>query len=94
MTNADRSPVDLSDPAARADWLAAARSQVEDLIEAAEDATAPLQARELGPRAARRIVGDAGGALRDLLDAAGAPPVSEADRSTARPSEARSARRG
>jgi len=65
--------VDLADPTARAEWLAAARSQADDLIAAADDATAPPGARELGRRGARRIIGEASGALRDLLDAAGAP---------------------
>lgn len=75
--------VDLADPVVRARWLAAARSQAEDLISAGSDATAPPDARDLGRRAARRIIGDAGGALRQLLDAAGAPPVAEADRTKA-----------
>ena len=72
---------DLADPAIRRQWLAAARSQVEDLIFAAEDATAPVDARELGRRGARRLVDEAGDALRRLLDTAGAPDVALADRS-------------
>jgi hypothetical protein len=83
MANHPSPLIDLSDPEARAAWLAAARTQIEDLLHAAEDATAPLHARELGRRAARRIVGEAGGALRELLDAAGAAPTEEADRAGA-----------
>jgi len=57
---------------------------VEDLSSAADDATAPPDARELGRRGARRIIGEASSALRDLLDAAGAPDVGTADRATQR----------
>lgn len=69
----------LADPTVRAQWLAVARSQVEDLIFAAEDATAAPGVRELGRRSARRLIGDASDSLRHLLDSAGAPTVAEAD---------------
>lgn len=92
MTNVSERPpgaidprADLGNPAVRAEWLAAARSQVEDLVFAADDATARPEERELGRRGARRIIGEASGALRDLLDAAGAPGLTEADRLLSRP---------
>jgi hypothetical protein len=65
--------VDLADPAARAAWLATMRTDAEDLITAALDATAPPGERMLGRRAAREHVTDAARGLRDALDAAGAP---------------------
>lgn len=71
--------VDLADPAARAIWLVGLRSHLEDLIGAALDATAAPAKRDFGRRLGRRIIREAADASRRALDAAGAPPVVEAD---------------
>lgn len=80
----DPGPVDLTDPAVRTAWLGGVRSHVEDLIGAAMDQTEPIAGRDVGRREARRIIGDAASALRHALDAAGAPPVADADRAILR----------
>jgi len=73
-------PISLADPAVRAAWLAGLRSHFEDLVIAALDATDAPANRDLGRREARRIIGKSADALARALDAAGAPPVAEADR--------------
>jgi hypothetical protein len=70
---------DLAPPAHHAEWLASLRAQTEDLIAAAEDAVAPPAQRALGRREARRIIGDAASALRQLLDSDIAVPVDPGD---------------
>lgn len=72
--------VDLADPAARADWLAMLNEETADLVAAALDATTAPAARDLGRRAARRIVTEAEQAIGALLSTAGhvatdAPPA-------------------
>lgn len=79
MANHPSPLVDLSDPETRADWLAAVRRRLADLRMAAEDATAPPHARELGRRAARRLIEEAGDGIDRQLDVAGAAPIDEAD---------------
>jgi hypothetical protein len=49
------------------------RGQTADIIAAGLDATAPPASRDLGRRAARRIIRDAGRKLADLLALAGLP---------------------
>jgi hypothetical protein len=73
-------PIDITDPTIRAAWLGGLRSQLEDLIGAAMDATEPPARRDFGRRTARRIIGDAADNLRKALDVAGAPALDEADR--------------
>lgn len=63
--------VDLADPAARARWLADLRQQTDDILAAGLDATAQPAERDLGRRAARRIITDAGRKLAALYAAAG-----------------------
>src|SRR5262245_42603513 len=90
MTNVPEPPtganppahVDLTDPAARAAWLAAMRESTLDALAAGEDQTRPPGARDLGRREARRILTDAGRSIGQLLAAAGFVP---GDTSHARP---------
>lgn len=70
---------DLADLETRTQWLAGVRSHVEDLVAAALDASAPPARRDLGRRQHRRIIVGAASALRDALDAVGAPDVASAD---------------
>jgi hypothetical protein len=63
-------PVNLADPAEAAGWLAQLREQIADAVAAGDDATRPLGQRDLGRRAARRAILDAGAALEAMLDAA------------------------
>jgi hypothetical protein len=49
-------------------WLNAARSTLEDLIAAAEDAVRPLARRQLGRVKHAQIITDSGSALHDLLE--------------------------
>ena len=58
-------PVFDVDPEA---WLAAARSTLEDLMAAAEDAVRPLGRRQLGRVEHTRIITMSGSSLRDLLE--------------------------
>jgi hypothetical protein len=66
------SRLDFTDGPAVAAWLADLGAQVADLYAAAEDATRPPGARELGRRGARRAVTEAGEKLRAALAYAGA----------------------
>jgi hypothetical protein len=75
-TDPPASPVDLADPVTRAEWLADVGEQAADLRAAGLDATAPPAARDLGRRAARRIIREAGRKLADLLTLAGLVPAS------------------
>jgi hypothetical protein len=63
-------PLDLTDRAAVRVWLADLRKQIEDATGAGEDATRPFEERDLGPRAARVVLGEARAALQQLLRAA------------------------
>jgi len=71
--------VDFDDPAARAEWLAAACEQAADVIAAAFDATDAPGARMLGRKGAREQIEGAAGALTTLFAAVGldlaAPPI-------------------
>jgi hypothetical protein len=71
--------VDLTDAAARAEWLDAACAQAADVIAAALDATAPPGERMLGRKGAREQIEDAADALATLFTAVGLdldrPPV-------------------
>ena len=49
-------------------WLTTARSTLEDLIAAAEDAVRPLGRRQLGRVEHTRIIAVSGSALHDLLE--------------------------
>ena len=49
-------------------WLTTARSTLEDLIAAAEDAVRPLARRQLGRIEHTRIITEAGSTLHDLLE--------------------------
>jgi hypothetical protein len=49
-------------------WLITARSTLEDLIAAAEDAVRPLGRRQLGRVEHTRIITQSGSALHDLLE--------------------------
>lgn len=64
--------LEWSDPAAVRAWLRDVRTQSRDVVAAGLDATAPLGERELGRRAARRIIVDAEGALETLFASAAA----------------------
>lgn len=64
------SRLDWSDPAAVRVWLRDVRDQARDACAAGLDATAPLSDRDLGPRAARRIIGEASSKLDALFTAA------------------------
>lgn len=79
--------VDLADPAARAGWLADLREQTTDILTAALDATAPPAARDLGRRAARRIITEAESKLAALFAVVGGANVRPAkEPSPTRPS--------
>lgn len=65
------SALDFGNPAALGAWLHAVREQARDLAAAGLDATAPPGARELGRKAARRIVTEAADKLELLLAEAG-----------------------
>jgi hypothetical protein len=58
------------DPAALRAWLRDVRTQSRDVVAAGLDATAPLGERDLGRRAARRIIVDAESALEALFASA------------------------
>lgn len=60
-------PLDLTDRAELRAWLADLRTQIDDALAAGEDATRPPARRELGRRAARRAVVQAGRALDRIL---------------------------
>jgi hypothetical protein len=49
-------------------WLTVARTTLEDLIAAAEDAVRPLGLRRLGRIEHTRIIAESGSALHDLLE--------------------------
>lgn len=59
--------LDLSNPGTIRQWLALVESNIGDAIGAAEDQLLPLDKRNLGRVQARRILGDARGALDGLL---------------------------
>jgi hypothetical protein len=66
--------LDFTDRAAVAAWGADVATQLADLVAAAEDATRPLGARELGRRAARRAITESAEKLRGALVYAGLTP--------------------
>lgn len=59
--------LDFTDSAAVRAWLADLRTQIDDALAAAEDATRPLGQRELGRRAARRSIREAERAIGQLF---------------------------
>lgn len=61
------SALDFGDPVALGAWLHAVREQARDIAAAGLDATAPPGARELGRKAARRIVTEAADKLELLF---------------------------
>jgi len=63
--------LDFTDRAAVAAWGADVATQLADLFAAAEDATRPLGARELGRRAARRAISKSAEKIRCALAYAG-----------------------
>ncbi len=66
--------LDWHDPHAVAAWLADMRDQTADIIAAGLDATAPPGGRELGRRAARRQIIEAGRKIGDLFILVGLDP--------------------
>lgn len=64
-----RPPLAQLTPAA---WLEALRSDVDDLVAAAEDAIRPLAQRQLGRVEHARIIGESAAALRELM---ASPPM-------------------
>ena len=64
-------PVDLGDANARHSWLTLVSAQLQDLIAAALDATAPPSDRMLGRRSAHEIIGAASKVVQDMLVAVG-----------------------
>ena len=75
--------LDRGDPAAVGSWLRDVHTQARDVAEAGKDATRPPGQRELGRRAARRIITQASRKLTDLLRLTGVdlgePPAAPAD---------------
>jgi hypothetical protein len=63
-------PIDWSNRDEVRAWLADLRAQVDDAVAAGEDATRPPGRRELGRRAARRAILQAGRALEQILTVA------------------------
>jgi hypothetical protein len=59
--------LDFADPIAVRRWLNDLAARVDDLAAAAEDQTAPMDERMLGPAKARQLIGDAYGSLRALV---------------------------
>jgi hypothetical protein len=58
--------LDWGDPSAVKAWLEDVRAQTKDIAAAGLDATAPPARRELGRRAARRAIYEAGSKLTQL----------------------------
>jgi hypothetical protein len=63
--------IDLHNPLEVRAFVRDLQTKIADLAAAAEDATRPIGERELGRRAARRIVLDSNHAIRNALVAAG-----------------------
>jgi hypothetical protein len=68
-------PLDWGDPAAVAAWLRDVHTQARDAVAAGDDATRPPGRRELGRRAARRIIREASRKLADLFLVTGLDPA-------------------
>ena len=64
-------PLDWGDPAAVGSWLRDVHTQARDAIDAGKDATRSPGRRELGRRAARRIIHEASRKLSDLFRSTG-----------------------
>ena len=74
--------LDWGDPAAVEAWLRDVHTQARDAVEAGKDATRPPGQRELGRRAARRIILQASRKLAELFqmtepDPGETPPAAE-----------------
>ena len=65
------SSLDWGDPAAVGAWLRDVHTQARDAIDAGKDATRSPGRRELGRRAARRIIDEASRKLSDLFRSTG-----------------------